>query len=366
MRRGSVERVERQVVALVHEGLGWSELSLQVGDALRPAVPFDHACWHTVDPSTFVFTGITKDSLEDELRLPHHEYAVTDVNQWTDLAKRRSPVGVLSVATDGDPERSGRFRELLQPLGIGDELRAAFVSRGACWGACGIYRNRDHGDFTADEAEVLARIAPHLADGFRRALMLGAANGGESGPGVTLFDATGAVEGMDPVAEKHLAGLVGGDPRAGVIAPVVAAVAERARRGGQGPPARARVRTADSGWLVLYGTRLGGDADRIAVLSEPAGPADLWPLVAAAYGLTDREREIAVACMRGHSTTEIATSLLLSPYTVQDHLTSMFDKVGVRSRRALVARIFYDHYWEPVLDGRSPDSRGRPCRGHSV
>jgi hypothetical protein len=44
----------------------------------------------------------------------------------------------------------------------------------------------------------------------------------------------------------------------------------------------------------------------------------------------------------------------------------MFDKMGVRSRRALVARIFVEHYWEPVLGGHSPDSRGRLCRGHSV
>jgi DNA-binding CsgD family transcriptional regulator len=366
MRRVSVERVERQVAALVHEGLGWSELSLRVGDKLRSAVPFDHACWHTVDPSTFMFTGVTKDSLRDELRLPYHEYATPDVNQWADLAKRRVPVGVLSATTDGAPQRSARFRELLQPLGIGDEMRAAFVARGACWGACGIFRDRGHGDFDADDAAVLARIAPHLADGFRRALMLGAVGGGESGPGVTLFTASGAVDSMDPVAEKHLAGLVGADPGPGAVAPVVAAVAERARRGGQGPPAKARVRATDGGWLVLYGTRLGGDADRIAVLSEPAGPADLWPLVAAAYGLTARERDVAVACMRGRSTTEIAESLFVSPYTVQDHLTSMFDKVGVRSRRALVARIFYEHYWEPVLAGRTPDSRGRLDHARAV
>jgi hypothetical protein len=90
MRRESVERVEGQVAALVHEGLDWSDLSLRVGDVLRRAVPFDHACWHTVDPSTMVFTGVTKDSLDDEVRLPYHEYAVTDVNQWVDLAQSGS------------------------------------------------------------------------------------------------------------------------------------------------------------------------------------------------------------------------------------------------------------------------------------
>ena len=43
--------------------------------------------------------------------------------------------------------------------------------------------------------------------------------------------------------------------------------------------------------------------------------------------------------MAGGSTTEIAARLFVSPHTVQDHLKSVFDKVGVRSRGDLVARL---------------------------
>jgi DNA-binding CsgD family transcriptional regulator len=58
-----------------------------------------------------------------------------------------------------------------------------------------------------------------------------------------------------------------------------------------------------------------------------------------ADGLTAREREVCREVIAGHSTADMASRLFISSNTVQDHLKSIFAKVGVRSRGELVARL---------------------------
>ncbi|MFB6889053.1 helix-turn-helix transcriptional regulator [Kitasatospora sp. NPDC056327] len=94
-------------------------------------------------------------------------------------------------------------------------------------------------------------------------------------------------------------------------------------------------------WYVLHGSALkgAGGGGEVTVVAAPATPADAMPLYLSAYGLTAREQEVALLLVRGCATRDVSRLLAMKPYTVQDHLKSVFAKTGVAGRRELVARI---------------------------
>lgn len=75
--------------------------------------------------------------------------------------------------------------------------------------------------------------------------------------------------------------------------------------------------------------------------SAPAAPAERSSLLLAAHGLTPAQRRVANLVFQGHTTNQIVVALGISAHTVQDHLTVVFDKIGVRSRRELVSALMH-------------------------
>lgn len=348
-----VLRTRQQLAGAAAGGHDWVALTTVFSEVMARAVPFSRTCWHSVDPGTVLFTGSVNHNIGcSGSWLAEHEYVIDDVNRWWFLARSTQHVGASSIATHGDLDRSPRHRSR-EGYGTGDELRIAFVRDGVYWGAAGFLREADEPWFTEADVRLMTALADIVTEAFRHAVLSAASTAAmaDIGPGVVVFDEHGEAESISPTAAAWIAEMIEVPPPANPTqSKVVQAVATRARtlRDGEDPlglAARSRVRTRCGRWLLLYGTRLSGPGpSRTAVVIQPAPTSEVAPLVALAYGLTGREREVTQLCMAGRSTKEIAKSLGMSPYTVQDHLKSIFLKTGARTRGELVGQIFLEHY----------------------
>jgi DNA-binding CsgD family transcriptional regulator len=299
------------------------------------------------------------------------EYATDDVNTIVDVARSAAGISTLHQATNGDPSRSPRWHTNMI-FGGDQEMIAALRTRGSrLWGALGLYREPDRPLFDAAEMAFVQTIAPALADGVRRALLVGEASDPETpdAPGMVVLGDNWQPESFSPGVERWLTDLPDGAWHAGRLPSSVLAVAGRAARGVRGPadPAEvavARVLTRSGTWVVLHGVPLAQTGPlRVAVIVEPAHPARIAPLLMSAYGLTAREQELTRQVLQGFSTTEIAEQLVISVHTVQQHLKSVFDKTGVRSRRELVTKIFLTHYEPRLRDNERRIAVDHPVRG---
>jgi DNA-binding CsgD family transcriptional regulator len=370
MKRDIVADANRlQMIRLCHSALDSRTLRTHLLQRLRTVIPFDYAYFSTTDPATQFATSSVL--LEEPPAwcmavFLENEFLRQDFNKFRDMLRHHQPVGVLSEATGHDLSRSHRYREMLVPMAMDDELRAIFVTDTACWGTLCLHRGQTRSGYTPAEAAYLAQLAPHIAEGLRKALLLGDAPSGSTpdGPGVLILTEDLSTMATTAAAEYWLMELSeaeAGD-RYALPRPVRSVIAglEATERGlvAANRTPKVRLRTRSGHWLVLHASRLRSSDSpaQISVIFEIAQPAEIAPLIMQAYRLTKREGEIAQCALRGWSTTAIAANLHISSSTVQDHLKAIFTKVDVGSRGELAARIFTQQYLPQVSRGASRDS----------
>ena len=203
-----------------------------------------------------------------------------------------------------------------------------------------------------------------MATGIRRAILRTAVTAvrGPESPGLIVLRGDDTLEDLTPAASRLLDEAYDSTAAPGVVPLTVGSVAQQARRAARGATdeiAGARLPTRSGGWIRMDASLLDDDpGGRVAVIISPAREPEIASLIAQVYGLSAREREVTGFVLRGGSTQEIATALHVTPYTVQDHLKSIFEKVGVRSRRELVAQLFLQQCAPRLAVGASPGADG--------
>ncbi|MFE7129897.1 LuxR C-terminal-related transcriptional regulator [Streptomyces sp. NPDC057638] len=363
---GGVGRVREAAVRVAAAANGVDELFDGVMRAVRPVLRSDVWAGITVDPGTLMNTGGHYRRAVPLRYLPRMldiEYREGDVNGLPELARGTTPVRLLGDAVGGVRDRSPRYRDIIRPLGLTDEVRILLRDRYGVWGALILSISRDTPPFGPRQEALARSLAQPLGESLRRLHLARRAGdddppgpGGDPAPALVLLD-----EEYVPVQLSSTAGLwldelpapddpgpVGGapgdappGPTEGGLPPALYAVAAAVRGPGSPGSLTSWGHTRTRGRVRLHAWRLEGrGAARIAVAVEAAGPGEHLALIMAAHGLTAREGEITALVLRGSSTAEISRRTRLSAYTVQEHLTSIFDKTGVRSRRDLVASLF--------------------------
>jgi DNA-binding CsgD family transcriptional regulator len=338
-------RVVQEIGRLADRALDAHTLRVEAMERLRRAIPVDGYCVSTADPGTLCTTSQAIDGVDRRLgpvvyAIEHDERR--DALRHADLARASVPVRTLAQATKGEPSRSRRWREVLHPLGVEHELRAAARTAGTTWGFLHLFRATGRAGFDADEVALVARISDLLGRALRDAVLRPAveAVAPDAAPQVIVLDRANRLVELTPGARARVDALREPELDASAVPEVLVNLAVWARvlaMSGREESARARVAGGDGRWQVLHASCT--DQDRVFVIAQGAQPAEMLPLVMSSFGLSAGEREVVRLSLLGRSTKEMAAELVISPYTVQDRLKGVFQKVGVRSRRDLVARL---------------------------
>jgi DNA-binding CsgD family transcriptional regulator len=228
------------------------------------------------------------------------------------------------------------YADWFRPLGVEYEMEVAIP---AAQGQTRTFLFDDgHRDFGERERDLLNLLQPHLAQLHRAARvrrMAAGANalleddGDDSRQAALVVDPRGAIDAAGPRARRLLAEYLPGAGDTRLPARMARWLEQERAAARDGRPPVALTIDGPSGTLVAEFDRRGA-ASLIVLYERPdSGEA----------ALSAREREVLALVRDGLRNAEIAETLWITPSTVGKHLENIFEKLGVHTRTAAVARV---------------------------
>jgi GAF domain-containing protein len=322
------------------------------GDAVRLArsiVPCDGWGALTLDPATLLVTGgVHEHGLESAALERWFELEVTpgDYLHYRALTRELTPVANLLDATRGEPAKSARYRDVLEPAGYRHELRSALRSMKQTWGGLFLLRRADGPAFEPEEESFMRELSEALGEAVRATLRASnAASDSRAGRALLLLGENLEILEASRASAPLLEELSEGKPDPGGLPHTVRTTANGARRGaerGAQVSAYVRVRSKSGGWLTVHASLLGDG--KVVVTVEEGRPIGLPAEVQEAYDLSPLQGELLRDALLGTDDAHIAERVGITEAAVAAELATVVEKLGVSQRDELARKVFFEHY----------------------
>jgi DNA-binding CsgD family transcriptional regulator len=339
-----------------YSGLDSVTLRREMADRVSAAVAFDAYAFSTCDPDTGLMAHTVAHGIPPALaRMFVMQLYPRDVAPL-DIDCPRNGITVYSTA-----DHSPHTRRVLHEHGINQQLHISIAAGRRLWGTWCLMRASASAAAVTREYLFLKRLAPHLARGLQTAALIDrglAADetaAGDSAPGVLVLDSKNRQTLRTKTAATWLEDLRDVGIRLPEAIPLsIVGLAHRVRsnHNATSDEVHMRARGLSGRWYTLRASlsepNASGDSLLVVVI-RPSISVEVAAILSQLYGFSAREREVVAAVTRGDATKTIAADLGVSPHTVTEHIDRACYKLGVRGRKALIAKLFFDGY-APTLN----------------
>jgi len=345
----SFAKIAKEFRALPRADKSVGELFRDAVRLARSVVPCDGFGALTLDPATLLVTGgVHEHGLTDAALARWFELEVMpgDYLHYGALVRELTPVASLLDATRNEPQKSARYREVLEPAGYRHELRSALRSMKQTWGGLFLLRRGSGPPFEPEEESFLRELSEALGEAVRATLRASnAASDPRTGRALLLLGENSEILEQSPAAPVWLEELSDGKKDPGGLPHTVRTTVNGARRGaerGAQVSAYVRVRGKSGGWLTVHASLLGDG--KVVVTVEEGRPIGLAAEVQEAYGLSPLEGELLRDALLGTDDVHIAERLSITEATVVAELANIVQKLGAPRREELARKVFFEHY----------------------